>query len=83
MPTGSWSAAEASSSAATAPPAASGVSARISHVGRRRWRIGCSIRKYDAVLTARVTVSRTSSSLVPVTPTVSAVSHRNRGKCHR
>ena len=46
-PTGSALAAEAISSATTEPPAATGVSARISQAGRRRWRIGCSISTYD------------------------------------
>ena len=82
-PVGSALAAEASSTAANEPPAARGVRARISHAGRRRWRIGCSINTYEAMLTARVTASRSTRSPTPLAPVVSSLSHRNSGKCHR
>ena len=41
---------------------------RISHAGRRRWRIGCSMKTYDAVLTASVAARRTTRRPTPFRP---------------
>ncbi|TMK64371.1 MAG: hypothetical protein E6G60_06930 [Actinobacteria bacterium] len=65
------------------PAIAMGVASLIARPRSAPRRMGCSTRKYDAVVKARVTPSRRASSAAPLSPTRCSVSATNTGQCHR